>query len=227
MASLANRSSNHEKSHFSNFGSSSPKNSVASFGLPFPFAMVKVKFSSSGSPIASDPFLGACTSRRISKYCPARKSAWSGGKTQPMHTVRVRVPWWLVIRLAYLAWDTLPAAETSVLQLSRHKASQQSIWTWSSSSWTARLGRDADCDITTGWQCSFITWRMTRYRPSFLTWRGRRLPLHENFPHLVPSTESKKAIHLSSAVAPSPHVEVLCLHCRSVTSHLHRGCRCD
>lgn len=27
--------------------------------------------------------MGAWTSRRMSKYCPARKSVWSGGKTQP------------------------------------------------------------------------------------------------------------------------------------------------
>lgn len=33
--------------------------------------------------VASEPLTGACTSRRISKYCPARKSCASGGRIQP------------------------------------------------------------------------------------------------------------------------------------------------
>jgi hypothetical protein len=40
---------------------------------------------SSGTPLAyaSEPFTGAWISTRMSKFWPGRKSAWSGGKTQP------------------------------------------------------------------------------------------------------------------------------------------------
>lgn len=33
--------------------------------------------------VPSEPLTGACTSTLISKYCPGKKSAWSGGKTHP------------------------------------------------------------------------------------------------------------------------------------------------
>lgn len=83
----------------SSFGSEVLKNSVAFTAVPLSFAMVKVKLGSGSFPLASEPFIGAWTSRRMSKYCPAKKSAlgylsrgyyigsfltyWFGGKTQP------------------------------------------------------------------------------------------------------------------------------------------------
>ena len=92
--------SNHVKFHFSSLGSSVVKYSTAGLAAPSPLAMVKVKASSRGRPMASEPFTGWWTSRRMSKNWPAKKSAlervrtrrtsrgasmahWSGGKTHP------------------------------------------------------------------------------------------------------------------------------------------------
>jgi hypothetical protein len=63
------------KFHFSSLGSSSLKYSVAGLAAAPFFATVNVKRSSRGSPMNSEPFLGWWTSRRMSKYWPARKSA--------------------------------------------------------------------------------------------------------------------------------------------------------
>lgn len=73
----------HVKFQCSKVGSGTLKNlaAVSDFS-PF-FATVKVKFGSGLPPFAWLPLTGAWTSRRMSKYCPARKSvlgrksAWS------------------------------------------------------------------------------------------------------------------------------------------------------
>jgi hypothetical protein len=103
---MKNIPSYHEKFQFSSAGSSILKNLVAATGFWFFLVMVNLK-SGSGSPTrASDPLTGECTSKRMSKYWPARKSAlqssyqldtglsdrnflsthdtyWSGGNTHP------------------------------------------------------------------------------------------------------------------------------------------------
>lgn len=67
--------SNHVKFQVSKGGSLTLKYVLAFFACPPVLARENWKFASGvGLPFASLPLTGACTSRRISNNCPARKS---------------------------------------------------------------------------------------------------------------------------------------------------------
>ena len=103
----------HVKFHVSNLGSATLKKVEAFCGAAPFLATVKVKLGSGTPPFASEPLTGACTSRRMSKYWPARKSTLCTSQTDVRKASRhLQRDWNVLIR-----WEDTSKGGTSTKSL--------------------------------------------------------------------------------------------------------------